>query len=73
VVDVQKDNTAEFRPVGLGPLFEGMQVIKSGVKAGETVVVDGLLKVRPGQKLDPKPISEAETPAAAESAESAAK
>ena len=73
VVVVEKDNMAEFRPVGLGTLFEGMQVIKSGVKAGETVVVDGLLKVRPGQKVDPKPISETEELAEAKSAGSAAK
>ena len=73
VVVVQKDNTAEFRPVGVGPLYEGMQVIKSGLKAGETVVVDGLLKVRPGQKVDPKPIAETEALAEAKAAESAAK
>jgi multidrug efflux system membrane fusion protein len=73
VVVVQKDNTAEFRPIGLGPLYEEMQVIKSGVKAGETVVVDGLLKIRPGQKVDPKPISETEAPAEAKSAGSSAK
>ncbi|HET9523987.1 MAG TPA: efflux RND transporter periplasmic adaptor subunit [Terrimicrobiaceae bacterium] len=71
VVVLGKDNTAEIRPVGLGPLYEGMQVIKSGLKAGETVVVDGVLKVRPGQKVDPKPI--AETAVLAEAAESAAK
>lgn len=73
VVLVQKENTAEIRPVDLGTLSGGMQVIKSGVKAGDTVVVDGLLKVRPGQKVDPKPISETETPAVAERAEAAAK
>ena len=50
-----------------------MQVIKSGVKAGERVVVDGLLKVRPGQKVDPKPFSKPEAPAEAEPAPSAAK
>jgi hypothetical protein len=33
-----------------------MQVIRKGVAAGERVVVDGLLKVRPGEKVDPKPV-----------------
>ena len=47
VVLVQQDNTAEIRPVELGTLSGGMQVIKSGVKAGDTVVVDGLLKRSP--------------------------
>ena len=68
MVLVQQDNTAEIRPVELGTISDGMQVIKSGVKAGDTVVVDGLLKVRPGQKVDPKPISKAEAPAETEPA-----
>ena len=63
VVVVNKDNTVEFRPVELGTVFGTMQAIKSGVKAGETVVVDGLLKVRPGQKVEPKPAPDSATPA----------
>jgi RND family efflux transporter MFP subunit len=72
-VVVVKDNTAEFRPVALGTLFETLRVIKSGLKAGETVVVDGLLKVRPGQKVDPKPVSDSAAPAPPAAADSAAK
>jgi RND family efflux transporter MFP subunit len=53
VVLVQQDNTAEIRPVELGTLSGGMQVIKSGVKAGDTVVVDGLLKVRRAKVILP--------------------
>jgi RND family efflux transporter MFP subunit len=66
VVLVEKDDVAEFRPVELGTLSEGLQVIKSGVKAGDTVVVDGLLKVRPGEKVNPKPISEQSSEIASE-------
>jgi membrane fusion protein, multidrug efflux system len=66
VVLVEKDDVAEFRPVELGTLSEGQQVIKSGVKAGDTVVVDGLLKVRPGEKVNPKPISEQSSEIASE-------
>ncbi len=35
--------------------YQGHKVNK-GVAAGEKVVVDGLLKVRPGEKVDPKPL-----------------
>ncbi|MEO6848661.1 MAG: efflux RND transporter periplasmic adaptor subunit [Chthoniobacterales bacterium] len=59
VVVVEKDNTAMFRPVETGTNTGAMTVIKSGVKTGETVVVDGLLKIRPGEKVDPKPLSAA--------------
>jgi membrane fusion protein, multidrug efflux system len=73
VVVVKEDNTAEFRPVQLGTLFDTMRVIKEGLKAGETVVVDGLLKVRPGQKVEPKPAAEAPAAASGEAAKPAAK
>ena len=56
VVVIDKDNTAVFRPVELGTVNGRMQVISKGVAAGEKVVVDGLLKVRPGGKVDPKPL-----------------
>jgi membrane fusion protein, multidrug efflux system len=56
VVVIGKDNIAAFRPVELGTLNAGMQVIRKGLAAGERVVVDGLLKVRPGEKVDPKPL-----------------
>src|SRR5436190_18179151 len=56
VVVIGQDNTATFRPVELGTLNAGMQVIRKGLVAGERVVVDGLLKVRPGEKVDPKPL-----------------
>jgi RND family efflux transporter MFP subunit len=56
VVVIGQDNVAAFRPVELGTLNAGMQVIRKGLAAGERVVVDGLLKVRPGEKVDPKPL-----------------
>ncbi|HEY5813131.1 MAG TPA: efflux RND transporter periplasmic adaptor subunit [Terrimicrobiaceae bacterium] len=63
VVVINKDNTATFQPVQLGSLFETMRVIKEGVKAGDTIVVDGLLKVRPGQKVDSKPAADSSSSA----------
>jgi RND family efflux transporter MFP subunit len=62
VIVVDKENTAVFRPVELGTLFDTMQAIKAGLKAGETIVVDGLLKVRPGHKVNPKPVGEPASP-----------
>jgi membrane fusion protein, multidrug efflux system len=59
VVVIGEDNAASITPVKPGRTIEGMQVITEGVKAGQTVVVDGLLKVRPGQRVDPKPLAAA--------------
>lgn len=39
---------AEMRPVTLGARFGNRQVIQSGLKAGDKVVVEGLQKARPG-------------------------
>jgi multidrug efflux system membrane fusion protein len=51
---VSADKKAELRQVALGPQIQNLQVIKSGVNAGETVVTDGQLRVVPGGPLDIK-------------------
>lgn len=48
VVVVGKDGKAEYRPVTLGPVVDGMRLVRSGLKAGEKIVVGGLQRVRPG-------------------------
>jgi RND family efflux transporter MFP subunit len=53
---VSTEKKVEFRPVTVGPIVEGLRVIKSGLKAGEQVIVEGLLRVRPGLVVDAKPL-----------------
>ncbi len=48
---VGKDNKAEMRRVTVGRLNEGQRVIASGLKAGETVVVQGQQRVRAGMAV----------------------
>ncbi len=45
---VKADNTAEYRGVTLGPVIDGMRVVRDGVKAGEKIIVNGLQRVQPG-------------------------
>ena len=45
---VKADNTAEYRAVTLGPVIDGLRVVRSGVKPGEKIVVNGLQRVQPG-------------------------
>jgi multidrug efflux system membrane fusion protein len=45
---VKADNTAEYRIVTLGAVVDGLRVVRSGVKPGEKIVVNGLQRVRPG-------------------------
>jgi membrane fusion protein (multidrug efflux system) len=60
---VVKDNVVERRVVRIGQRQQGRVEIVEGVKPGETIIVRGVQRVRPGQTVDPKPIS-AEAPAA---------
>jgi len=53
VLIVGKDNTVVQRPVALGPNLDGLRVVRSGLSAGELVVVNGLQRVRPGMKVEP--------------------
>lgn len=48
VVVVGADSKAEYRPVTLGPVVDGLRVVRTGLKPGEKIVVGGLQRVRPG-------------------------
>jgi multidrug efflux system membrane fusion protein len=61
---VNKDRTVEYRTVTVGPVLDGLRVVRSGLKPGELVVVNGLQRVRPGMKVDPVSVSMDAPPAA---------
>jgi RND family efflux transporter MFP subunit len=44
------DGVVRQRQVDPGPAVGGLRVIKSGLKATDVVVIDGLTRVRPGDK-----------------------
>jgi multidrug efflux system membrane fusion protein len=50
---VKADRTIEYRPVTLGPLVDGLRVVRRGLKADERIVVNGLQRVRPGAAVEP--------------------
>jgi multidrug efflux system membrane fusion protein len=51
---VRQDSTVEARPVVLGPLDEGLRVIREGLKAEDHVIIDGIQRARVGAKVTPK-------------------
>jgi len=55
---VNSENTVEVRPVTLGPLDEGLRVIREGLKAEDKVIIDGLQRARVGAKVAPHPPKE---------------
>jgi multidrug efflux system membrane fusion protein len=45
---VDADGKAERREVSLGPVVDGLRVVRDGLKPGEKIVVNGLQRVKPG-------------------------
>lgn len=50
---VNERNEVESAPVELGPLSGNMQVITGGIQANDRVIVNGLLRARPGAEVNP--------------------
>jgi multidrug efflux system membrane fusion protein len=57
-----KNNTLAYRPVKLGPMAEGLRVVREGLHDGDVIVVSGLQRVRPGAAVTPKKVSMASQP-----------
>jgi RND family efflux transporter MFP subunit len=51
---VGPDNVVNITPVRTGPRIDGYRVIREGLKGDETVVVNGLVRVRPGMPVTPQ-------------------
>ena len=53
VMTVGADDTVTPKPVKIGGLYRGLRVIRSGLSANDSVVIDGLVRVKPGAKVTP--------------------
>jgi RND family efflux transporter MFP subunit len=51
VLVVGADHKAQYRRVTLGPLVDGLRVVRAGLSPGDTIVVDGLQRVQPGSPV----------------------
>jgi RND family efflux transporter MFP subunit len=54
VLVVNKDNVVEQRKVTIGPKFGELRAIETGLKPEDRVVIAGILRAIPGEKVDPK-------------------
>jgi RND family efflux transporter MFP subunit len=55
VIDAQ--NKITYRPVTVGRLNDGLRIVEKGLQPGETVVVNGLQRVRPGVVVAPERVA----------------
>jgi len=53
VYTVDDNDTVHYAPVSLGPLADGMRVVRAGLHSNDWVVVNGLMTIRPGAKVSP--------------------
>ena len=51
VVDAQ--NLVQYRKVALGPIMDGLRVIRDGLQPDDWVIVNGIQRARTGAKVDP--------------------
>lgn len=53
---VGKDGTVSTKPIRPGPRLYGYRVVREGLDGTETLVVNGLMRARPGAKVTPQMI-----------------
>ncbi|WP_417924764.1 efflux RND transporter periplasmic adaptor subunit [Collimonas arenae] len=47
------DNKVTYRAIKLGPIVDGLRVVRSGLKKDERIVVNGLQRIRPNDRVTP--------------------
>jgi RND family efflux transporter MFP subunit len=65
VLVVDGENVARPKYVTLGDVVDGLRVVKDGIEANDRVVVNGLMRARPGTKVTPLDAADNSAPAAA--------
>src|ERR1700758_973078 len=55
VLLVDDNSVVQVRPVELGPVVDGLRVVRKGLGPDDHVIVDGLLNARPGSKVTAQP------------------
>ena len=54
VLTLTSSNTVAYRAIQLGTSVGGKRVVREGLKEGESVVVNGLVRVQPGMPVQPE-------------------
>jgi RND family efflux transporter MFP subunit len=54
VLTIGEGNKVEYRQVKLGPVIDGKRIVRSGLKPGEKIIVNGMMHARPGTPVTPQ-------------------
>jgi RND family efflux transporter MFP subunit len=55
VMTVTTDGTVVPKVIRPGPGYANLRIVRSGLSASDTIIIDGLVRVRPGSKVTPEP------------------
>ena len=55
VMTVAEDGTVTPRVIRPGPSYQGLRIVREGLTGEEKIIIDGLLRARPGAKVEPQP------------------
>ena len=60
VMTVNAEDQVVPKPVTLGPVHDGLRIVRSGLTVDDRVIIEGLLRARPGAKVAPHEKNEAD-------------
>jgi RND family efflux transporter MFP subunit len=62
VLTVADDGTVGAKSIVVGPVQDGLQVVRSGLSLDDKVIINGLMRARPGAKVTPQAGTISSTP-----------
>lgn len=51
---VTEDGTVVPKVIRPGPTYDGLRIIRTGLEPGDRIIIDGLMRARPGAKVTPQ-------------------
>lgn len=55
VLTINDENVVVPKIIRPGPSYEGLRIVRSGLQASDKIIINGLMRARPGTKVAPKP------------------
>lgn len=55
VMSVAPDGTVVPKVIRPGPGYEGLRIVREGLTADDVIIIDGLMRARPGARVEPQP------------------
>ncbi len=62
---IDDKSLSSYREIKIGESVDGKRIVLSGLKPGEKVITEGMMRIRPGMPVTPKPPATAAAPAPA--------